>query len=122
MCLTGRRIKAEEALAWGLADEMVAAGRAARRGASPWPARSPRTRRWRCSPTRATLRAGLAEAVKAQTDHELIEQTWLRDTSRLRRGRAVGERAAAGRFVGASERRSPLSTAKPRRDFGDTCR
>ena len=43
--------------------------------------------------TRATLRAGLAAAVKAQTDHEFAEQTWLRQTADFAEGvRAVAER------------------------------
>ena len=51
--------------------------------------------------TRATLRAGLAEAVKKQTDHELVEQTWLRKTKDFAEGvRAVNERRP-GNFVGA---------------------
>jgi enoyl-CoA hydratase/carnithine racemase len=51
--------------------------------------------------TRATLRAGLAEAVKAQTDHELIEQSRLRATADFAEGvRSVNERRP-GRFVGA---------------------
>ena len=39
--------------------------------------------------TRDTLRAGLAEAVKAQTDHELAEQTWLRKTDDFKEGVAA---------------------------------
>ena len=51
--------------------------------------------------TRATLRAGLADAVKARTDHEMAEQTWLRKTKDFAEGvRAVNERRA-GNFVGA---------------------
>ncbi len=99
MCLTGRRIKGEEALAWGLADEMVPldelrpaalalAGELAE--AAPLAVVS----------TRATLRAGLAAAVKAQTDHELVEQTWLRATADFAEGvRSVNERRT-GVFTG----------------------
>ena len=51
--------------------------------------------------TRATLRAGLAAAVKAQTDHELIEQTALRKTADFAEGvKSVNERRP-GVFVGA---------------------
>jgi enoyl-CoA hydratase/carnithine racemase len=51
--------------------------------------------------TRATLRAGLAEAVKSITDHEFIEQSSLRKTADYREGvRAVAERRP-GKFVGA---------------------
>ncbi len=100
MCLTGRRIKGEEALAWGLADQMVplselkAAALALAEEiaeAAPLAVQS----------TRATLRAGLAAAVKSQTDHELIEQTWLRATADFAEGvKSVNERRP-GVFVGA---------------------
>lgn len=100
MCLTGRRIKADEALVWGLADQVVPQGdlRAAALAlageiaeAAPLAVES----------TRATLRAGLAEAVRAQTDHELIEQTRLRQTADFAEGvRSVNERRP-GVFVGA---------------------
>ena len=100
MCLTGRRIKGEEALAWGLADEMVpledlrpAALRLAQEIAEAAPLA--------VVSTRATLRAGLAEAVKTQTDHELVEQTWLRGTKDFAEGvKSVNERRP-GVFVGA---------------------
>ena len=46
------------------------------------------------------LRGGLAEAVKAQTDHELAEQAWLMKTEDHREGiKAVAERRP-GRFIG----------------------
>jgi len=100
MCLTGRRIKGEEALAWGLVDRVVplaelraAALELAREIAEAAPLA--------VQATRATLRAGLAAAVKAQTDHELVEQTWLRKTADFAEGvRAVNERRP-GVFVGA---------------------
>ncbi len=92
MCLTGRRIKGEEALAWGLADQMVALGdlRAAALAlaqelaeAAPLAVVS----------TRATLRADLAQAVRSQTDHEQKEQTWLRATNDFAEGvKSVFER------------------------------
>ena len=50
--------------------------------------------------TRATMRRGLADAVKTQTDHELAEQTWLMRTEDHREGvKAVTERRP-GRFIG----------------------
>ncbi|HEY1751384.1 MAG TPA: enoyl-CoA hydratase/isomerase family protein [Caulobacteraceae bacterium] len=100
MCLTGRRINGETALDWGLADVLAPqdelldaavtlAGEIAEN--APLAVQS----------TRATFRAGLAEAVKAQTDHELTEQSWLRKTKDFAEGvRAVNERRA-GNFVGA---------------------
>jgi enoyl-CoA hydratase/carnithine racemase len=43
--------------------------------------------------TRATLRSGLAERVKAATDHELAEQSRLRQTDDFREGvKAMAER------------------------------
>jgi enoyl-CoA hydratase/carnithine racemase len=100
MCLTGRRVKSEDALGWGLVDQVVpmaelrdAALTLAREiaEAAPLAVRQ----------TRATLRAGLAEAVKAATDHELIEQTALRKTADFAEGvRSVNERRP-GVFVGA---------------------
>jgi enoyl-CoA hydratase/carnithine racemase len=92
MCLTGRRIKAEDALAWGLVDEVVpldalpeAAMALAREIAEAAPLA--------VQSTRATLRADLAAKVKAQTDHEFEEQTWLRKTKDFAEGvRAVAER------------------------------
>ncbi len=100
MCLTGRRIKGEEALAWGLADELVpldglrdAALDLAREIAAAAPLA--------VVSTRATLRAGLAEAVRRQTGHELTEQTRLRATADFAEGvRSVNERRE-GVFTGS---------------------
>jgi enoyl-CoA hydratase/carnithine racemase len=100
MCLTGRRINGQEALEWGLADVLVpleALQAAALKLAGEIAENAPLA----VQATRATLRAGLAEAVKAQTDHEMAEQTWLRKTKDFAEGvRAVNERRA-GNFVGA---------------------
>jgi enoyl-CoA hydratase/carnithine racemase len=97
--LTGRRIGGEEAVAMGLADMLV----------EPEKLRSAATALAReiaeNSPlailsTRATIRKGLAEAVKAQTDHEFVEQSRLMKTEDHREGvKAVAERRP-GRFVG----------------------
>lgn len=99
MFQTGRRIKAEEALAWGLADELAPlADLRARAHAlaaeiaenAPLAVRS----------TRATLRRGLAAEVKATTDHEFAEQAVLMKTADFAEGvRAVNERRA-GNFTG----------------------
>ena len=87
LLLTGRRVGGEQALALGLcdrladeddllaqalayADELAAAG--------PLAVRS----------IRATLRRGLVEEARLAMEHECAEQTRLRDTRRLRRGRA----------------------------------
>jgi enoyl-CoA hydratase/carnithine racemase len=100
MCLTGRRIRAEEALAWGLVDEVVAADElnaSALRLANEIADNAPLA----VQATRKTFRQDLAAAVKSQTDHELVEQTWLRATKDFAEGvRSVNERRA-GNFIGA---------------------
>jgi enoyl-CoA hydratase/carnithine racemase len=99
MCLTGRRIKGEQALEWGLADEM--APLAELRGAALALARElAEAGPLALAATRATLRAGLAEAVRRQTDLELSEQAWLRQTADFAEGvRSVNERRP-GVFTG----------------------
>jgi enoyl-CoA hydratase/carnithine racemase len=43
--------------------------------------------------TRATMRDGLADRVKAATDHELDQQSWLRETADFAEGvKATAER------------------------------
>ena len=100
MCLTGRRLTGEQAVDWGLADVLAPLDEleaAALRLAAEIAENAPLA----VQSTRATFRAGLAEAVKTQTDHELVEQTWLRQTKDFAEGvKAVNERRA-GNFVGA---------------------
>jgi enoyl-CoA hydratase/carnithine racemase len=100
LCMTGRRINGQEALDWGLADAIAPLEElqdAALALANEIAENAPLA----VQSTRATFRAGLAEAVKAQTDHELIEQSWLRKTKDFAEGvRAVNERRL-GNFVGA---------------------
>jgi enoyl-CoA hydratase/carnithine racemase len=99
MCLTGRRIKADEALAWGLVDEIAplaslkdAALTLARELAENAPLA--------VQATRATMRRELAAKVKSQTDFEFAEQSALRKTADFAEGvRAVAERRA-GNFTG----------------------
>ena len=92
MTLTGRRIRAEQAAEWGLADlvvpldrlrdEALALAHEIATGA-PLAVQS----------TRATLRGDLAALVEAQTDHELTEQARLQKTADFAEGvRAVNER------------------------------
>jgi enoyl-CoA hydratase/carnithine racemase len=85
MFYTSRRIKGEEALEIGLIDQLVpidqlreAAWQFAREMATNAPLA--------VQATRATIRAGLADAVKAATDHELVEQVWLRKTDDFKEG------------------------------------
>lgn len=99
MFLTGRRVKAEDALAWGLVDEVApladlraAAGRLALEIAENAPLA--------VIATRKTLRGDLAAAVRAQTIHEHGQQTILRATEDYAEGvRAVSERRV-GNFKG----------------------
>jgi enoyl-CoA hydratase/carnithine racemase len=97
MFLTGRRIKADEALGWGLVDEVAGNPReAAARLAAEIAENAPLA----VQSTRATLRRDLAAAVKAQTDHEHVEQSWLRKTEDYNEGvRSVAERRV-GNFLG----------------------
>jgi enoyl-CoA hydratase/carnithine racemase len=99
MCLTGRRLKAEEALEWGLVDELVptenlrtAATRLAREIAENAPLA--------LMATRATMRADLAAAVKAQTDREHAEQAILRKTKDFREGILAVRERRPGNFTG----------------------
>ena len=100
MCLTGRRVKAEDALAWGLADQVVPMNEL-RAAAVALACEIAENAPLAVTATRATLRRGLADAVKAQTALELNEQTWLRKTADFAEGvRAVQERRP-GKFTGA---------------------
>ena len=99
MFLTGRRVKPEDALAWGLVDEVVPQADlldAAKALAAEIAENAPLA----VVATRKTLRAGLAAAVQAQTDHEHGQQTILRATEDFAEGvRAVAERRP-GNFKG----------------------
>jgi enoyl-CoA hydratase/carnithine racemase len=99
MFYTSRRVTGEEAVGMGLADRLVAQ-QEVRQAAQKLAMEIAE-----CSPlgvlaTRATLRAGLAERVRAATDIELEKQTALRKTADFKEGvRAVNERRAA-KFTG----------------------
>jgi enoyl-CoA hydratase/carnithine racemase len=96
---TGRRISGEEAFAWGLGEVLTdqenvrtAALELARELAENAPLA--------VQSIRATMRAEIAVAVKAATDHEFKEQHWLQRTEDHKEGiRAVAERRP-GNFVG----------------------
>jgi enoyl-CoA hydratase/carnithine racemase len=99
MLLTGRRIKGEEALAWGLADDLVEPD-ALRAKALELAQEIAENAPLAVVATRQTLRPGLVEAVRAQTALEFREQTRLRATEDFAEGvRAVAERRP-GKFVG----------------------
>ncbi len=100
MFLTSRRIKGEEAHAMGLLDEFATLETVRQTAwdlAREIAVNSPLG----LDSTRATLRAGLAEAVRVQTDHELAEQTRLRKTADFAEGVAASH-----------DRRLPDWTAK----------
>ncbi len=89
---TGRRIGGEEAVAIGLADMLVpeAEVRDAARALAVEVAQSAPLS---TQSTRETLRRGLADAVEAATERELVEQDWQRKTADFREGvKAMGER------------------------------
>lgn len=92
MCLTGRRVKAEEALAWGLVDEIATLDGlipSAQKLAAEIAANAPLA----VVATRKTLRADLAAAVRAQTHIEFEQQAILRATEDFKEGvRSVNER------------------------------
>jgi enoyl-CoA hydratase/carnithine racemase len=100
MLQTGRRVTGEAALAMGLADQLapVAEVRAAALAlAQEIAANAPLA----VQAMRATLRAGLSDAVRAAMAHELEQQTIQRATTDFAEGvRAVAERRE-GRFTGA---------------------
>ena len=88
MFLTSRRIKGEEAHAWGLLDILTTLDQVRDTAwalAREIAANSPLG----VSATRATLRIGLADAVRAATERELQEQTRLRKTEDFKEGIAA---------------------------------
>ncbi|MGY3645170.1 enoyl-CoA hydratase/carnithine racemase [Bradyrhizobium sp. LM4.3] len=99
MFYTSRRVTGEEAVKWGLANELVpqdqvkaAALKLAGEIAE-------------CSPlglvsTRATMRADLADRVMAATNHELEEQTRLRATEDFKEGVKATEERRVANFKG----------------------
>ena len=99
MFYTSRRIKGDEALAMGLADLLVPLGEV--RAAALALAREIAT----CAPlgvmaTRATLRQGIADRVRAATDHELAEQTRLRRTQDFKEGIKASAERRTPKFLG----------------------
>jgi enoyl-CoA hydratase/carnithine racemase len=99
MMLTGRRIRGEEAMAWGLVDELAADAdllTAAKRLADEIAENAPLA----VVATRATVRAALTDEIQWASVRENVEQMRLLTTEDFREGvRAVAERRA-GNFVG----------------------
>jgi enoyl-CoA hydratase/carnithine racemase len=99
MLLTGRRIGGEAALAWGLAD-LLAPQDALRAEALRLAHEIAENAPLALVATRATLRLGLVEEIRARTILEYREQRALQGTEDFREGvRAVAERRP-GAFVG----------------------
>lgn len=97
--LSGKRYSGEEATAIGLADECVPDEMVRRRAlevASEIAAGAPLAIR----SIHATLRAGLADRIRAATDHEAAEQARLFATQDAAEGLASVNERRPGRFVG----------------------
>lgn len=100
MLQTARRIKADEALEWGLVDAVVPLEEV-RQAAIALAQEIAENAPLAVQSSRATLRQGLAAAVRAQTNHEFAEQQRLMKTKDFAEGvRAVAERRP-GAFTGA---------------------
>jgi enoyl-CoA hydratase/carnithine racemase len=99
MFYTSRRVPGEEAVRMGLADVLVPQAEV-RAAAQKLAAEIAENAPLGVVETRATLRAGLAERVRAATDIELEKQTRLRQTADFREGvDAVNQRRRPG-FAG----------------------
>ncbi|OYW93218.1 MAG: enoyl-CoA hydratase, partial [Caulobacterales bacterium 32-67-6] len=99
MFLTGRRIRADEALAWGLVDELVPADEL-RQSAFALAAELAENAPLAVVATRKTTRSQLAEAVRAATTHEHQQQTILRATEDFAEGVAAVNERRPGQFKG----------------------
>jgi enoyl-CoA hydratase/carnithine racemase len=92
MFYTSRRVRGDEAYAMGLADVLVPQDQV-REAAMAFAAEIAENSPLGLMSTRATLRAGLADRVRAATEHELAEQTRLRKTDDFKEGvKATAER------------------------------
>ena len=99
MFLTGKRIDGETAHAWGLGD-VLTDRQSVRSEAITLASEIAENAPLAVLSVRATMRAGLAQSVKDQTDHEFLEQHRLQQTEDHREGvQAVAERRA-GNFTG----------------------
>jgi enoyl-CoA hydratase/carnithine racemase len=92
MFYTSRRVAGDEALAMGLADVLVPQDQV-RAAAVKMAAEIAENAPLGVSSTRATMRRDLADRVAAATEHELAEQTRLRQTDDFKEGvKAMAER------------------------------
>lgn len=95
MFYTGRRLNGEEAVKIGLADELVPLDQVRARAVA-LATEIAQSAPLAVQETRATVRAGLADKIKAATDHELIVQSQLRETEDFKEGvKSVAERRIA---------------------------
>jgi enoyl-CoA hydratase/carnithine racemase len=97
--LSGERFGGETGYAAGLFDEL-AADRDVRPAAMGFAERIAASAPQALTSIRATMRAGLAEAVAAATAHELEEQTRLAATADFREGVTAAAQRRAPRFTG----------------------
>ncbi|MGH3633272.1 MAG: enoyl-CoA hydratase/isomerase family protein [Mycobacterium sp.] len=97
--LTGERLNGETACAARLVDELAADGEV-RATALRFAERIATSAPLALLSIRATMRAGLAEAVAAATAHELEEQTRLQATADFREGVAAAAQRRAPKFTG----------------------
>ena len=99
MLYTGRRLKGAEAVAIGLADELVDRAHVRSR-ATELAIEIAESAPLAVQSIRATLRRGLADAVREATDHELAEQSRLRQTDDHREGVAATAERRPAEFKG----------------------
>jgi enoyl-CoA hydratase/carnithine racemase len=95
MFYTGRRLNGEQALKIGLADVLVPLDQV-RQKAIELASEISESAPLAVQETRKTVRKGMADAIKAATDHELVIQSELRKTEDFKEGvKAVSERRVA---------------------------
>jgi len=92
LCYTGRRVPGDEAVAMGLADLLVPQAEV-RAAALDLAREIAESAPLAVASMRETLRRGLADAVEAATERELVEQEWQRRTEDFKEGvKAMAER------------------------------
>ncbi len=82
---TGRRVTGEEAVALGLADVLVPLAEV-RQAALALATEIAQSAPLAVMSTRETVRRGLADAIEAATERELVEQEWTRQTADFKEG------------------------------------
>jgi enoyl-CoA hydratase/carnithine racemase len=85
MFLTGRRVPGDEAVAMGLADELVPQAEV-RSAAIALATEIAQSAPLAVLSIRETLRRGFAEAAESMTERELFEQEWMRRTEDFTEG------------------------------------